>query len=233
MNPASVLPGQRDKQRFVQEMFDRIAPRYGLVNSVMTFGLDRRWRRLAVRSLGLPVGSRVLDLASGPGEICDVLGTWEYRAIGMDLSWGMLVARGQGSGQDRVQGDAGYLPFASAAFDGITCGFGLRNFVDPATVFAEAGRVLRPGGRLAFLEVSVPRSRVLRAGHGLYFRHLVPRIGALLSDGTAYRYLPESVAYLPSSDEIADLLDRAGFVSVAIRQLAGGATQLVCGTRRS
>jgi demethylmenaquinone methyltransferase/2-methoxy-6-polyprenyl-1,4-benzoquinol methylase len=210
-------------------MFDTIAPRYELVNRVMTLGLDRRWRRAAVRSLGLPATARVLDVACGTGDLCRELAAASYRPVGVDVSWGMLAhAR---TVAPLVQADAVELPLAAASVDGVVSGFALRNFVALAPLFGELARVVRPGGRIALLDVAIPTHPVLRAGHAVYFGHVVPRIGALLSDRDAYRYLPESVAYLPDPPALLGEVAAAGFETVARHLLSGGITQLITATR--
>jgi demethylmenaquinone methyltransferase/2-methoxy-6-polyprenyl-1,4-benzoquinol methylase len=224
------LPEGEEKVVAVRAMFDAIAPRYDLVNRVMTFRLDTRWRRRAVGSLGLEPGSLVLDLAAGTGDLCIDLATAGYLAISADLSFGMLVA--DRSGAPRVQADVLRLPCRDAAADGITCGFALRNLVDLGAFFVELARVVRPGGRVALLDVAVPPNRVLGWGHHLYFGRVVPWLGGLLSDPAAYRYLPRSVAYLPGSEELAATLGDAGFTEVHLQLLSGGITQLLTATRR-
>ena len=194
------LPEGQEKVRAVQEMFDAIAPRYDLVNRIMTFRLDTRWRRKAVRQLNLPKGSIVLDLASGTGDLCVDLQRVGIRPISMDLSFGMLAA--DRSGSPRSQADILNLPIADNSVDGATCGFALRNLVDLAAFFNELGRVVRPGGRIALLDVGIPHNRIIRFGNGIYFGKIVPKIGGWLSDPAAYRYLPKSVAYLPPRDEM-------------------------------
>lgn len=223
------LPQGDDKVRAVRGMFDAIAPRYDLVNRIMTFRLDVRWRRRAVRMLGLPRPSTVLDLASGTGDLCVDLLRGGYRPISVDLSMGML--RADRSGAPRVQADILRLPVPDGSVDGVTCGFALRNLVDLPAFFVELARVVRPGGRIALLDVGVPHHALVRWGNGIYFGKVVPRIGALLSDGAAYRYLPKSVAYLPSPAELLAQLDAAGFVDATHRPLSGGITQLLTGTR--
>ncbi len=223
------LPEGDEKRTAVREMFDAIAPRYDLVNRIMTFRLDVRWRRRAVRELGLAVGSRVLDLASGTGDLCVDLARAGHRPVSIDLSLGML--RADHSGAPRVQADILRLPVPEAVVDGVTCGFALRNLVDLDTFFVELARVLRPGGRIALLDVGTPHNGLVRWGHSWYFGHVVPRIGGLLSDGAAYRYLPRSVAYLPPPGELIAALQRAGFHTVEHLELSGGITQLLTGTR--
>jgi len=223
------LPQGEAKTRAVRAMFDTISPRYDLVNRVMTFGLDRSWRRAGVRSLGLLAGSRVLDVACGTGDLCRDLLRAGYDPVGVDLSSGMLShAR---TTAPLVHTDALQLPLASAGVDGAVSGFALRNFVALPPLFGELARVVRPTGRIALLDVATPTNPVLRAGHAVYFGHVVPRIGAVLSDRDAYRYLPKSVAYLPPTGELLDSLVAAGFHAVERRLLAGGIAQLITATR--
>lgn len=224
------LPTGRAKVEAVRSMFDSIAPRYDLVNRVMTFGMDRGWRRRSVATLGLAAGSLVVDVACGTGDFCRDLESAGYRAVGIDLSAGMLGAARTKA--PLVQGDAMTMPFAAGSIDGITCGFALRNVEDIGGLLGEFGRVLRRGGRIAILEVAEPESRVLRVGHSVYFRRIVPLIGGVLSDRNAYRYLPESTAYLPARGRLLEMLDGAGFDDPRSRLVALGAAQIVTGTRR-
>jgi demethylmenaquinone methyltransferase/2-methoxy-6-polyprenyl-1,4-benzoquinol methylase len=147
----------------------------------------------------------------------------------MDLSFGMLSA--DRSNEPRAQADILRLPVPDHSVDGIICGFALRNLVDLPTFFAECARAIKPGGRVALLDVGVPHNRLIRFGNSIYFGKVVPRIGALLSDGPAYRYLPRSVAYLPERHELLQMLQTAGFADATHTQLSGGLTQLMVGTR--
>ncbi len=224
------LPDPSEKARVVRGMFDRISTRYDLVNRVMTFGMDIGWRRRAVRELRLPGRALVADLACGTGDLCDELLTGGYRAVGFDFSHGMLLhAR---TAAPVVEADALRLPLGDRSVDGATCGFALRNVTDLAALFAETARVLRTGGRVAFLETGEPDGRLLRAGHAVYFKRIVPVIGGALSDRDAYRYLPRSMAYLPEPDRLVAMLGEAGFVAVERTPLGGGVAQLLVGTRR-
>ena len=226
---ATELPTGDDKAVAVQAMFDTIAGRYDLVNRLMTFGLDTIWRKRTVDALGLPAGATVLDVACGTGDVCVTLRSNGFRPIGVDLSSGMLNV-----GRDDVpliQGDASQLPLADASVDGVTCGFALRNFAHLATVLGEMARVVRPGGRISLLEVATPRGALLRAGHRIWFQKAVPLIGGLLSDPTAYRYLPRSVAYLPPEQVLQSMIRDAGFSAVGQRMLTGGVAQLITATR--
>ncbi|HEX3459527.1 MAG TPA: ubiquinone/menaquinone biosynthesis methyltransferase [Acidimicrobiales bacterium] len=224
------LPAGDEKTALVRTMFDTIAPRYDLVNRLMTFGLDVGWRKQSVRALGLPAGSRVLDLACGTGDFLRILARAGLRPFGLDLSWGMLHANQTGA--PLAQADAASLPVATGAVDGITCGYALRNFTDLAPAFEEFARVVRPGGRLSLLEVAEPDHGLLRMGDRLWFRRVVPVIGGVLSDRAAYAYLPRSTAYLPPTGELRAMLNDAGFSSVNRRALSGGLSQLLTATRR-
>ena len=224
------LPEGDEKVTAVREMFDAIAPRYDLVNRIMTFRLDVRWRRTAVRQLALPEHSTVIDLAAGTGDLCIDLQRAGHHPLSFDLSHGMLSA--DRSGSPRAQADILRLPLTDGSVDGATCGFALRNLADLPEFFAELARVVRPGGRIALLDVGVPHNPVVRWGNNIYFGKVVPRIGGLLSDGAAYRYLPRSVSYLPPRAELVEMLRRAGFPDAQHRQLSGGLTQLMVGTRR-
>lgn len=227
--PDGRLPEGDDKARAVRAMFDAIAPRYDLVNRIMTFRLDVRWRRRAVRSLALAPRSIVVDLACGTGDLCRELSKQGGRAVGADVSLGML--RNARTDAPLVQADALRLPLPDASVDGATCGFALRNFTDLAGFVDELGRVVRPGGRIALLEVAEPPNRLLRWGHALYFGRIVPRIGGLLSDRDAYRYLPQSVAYLPEAEALLAIIRKAGFGDAERQLLSGGIAQLLTGTR--
>ena len=223
------LPSGQAKVTAVREMFDAIAPRYDLVNRIMTFRLDVRWRRRAVRDLRLVPGSRVLDLASGTGDLCLDLRRAGLEPISMDLSFGMLS--NDRSGAPRAQADILRLPVPDGSVDGIICGFALRNLVDLDVFFRECARAIRPGGRVALLDVGVPHNPLVRFGNNIYFGKVVPRIGAILSDGPAYRYLPKSIAYLPDRAVLVQKLRDAGFGDATHTQLSGGLTQLMVGTR--
>jgi len=224
------LPQGEEKVQAVRQMFDTIAPRYDLVNRVMTFRLDVRWRKKAVKRLALPQGSTVIDLAAGTGDLCIDLAKAGMRPISFDLSYGMLAA--DRSGSPRVQADILRLPLPDHSVDGATCGFALRNLLELPAFFAELSRVVRPGGRIALLDVGVPHNPVIRWGNNIYFGKVVPKIGAMLSDGPAYRYLPKSVAYLPPREQLVQLLREAGFADAEHQQLSGGLTQLMVGTNR-
>jgi demethylmenaquinone methyltransferase / 2-methoxy-6-polyprenyl-1,4-benzoquinol methylase len=226
---AGPLPEGEEKSRAVRSLFDTIAGRYDLVNRVMTFGMDGGWRRRTVQELRLPAGSLVADLACGTGDLCRAAASAGLRAVGFDFSFGMLAAARTEA--PLVQADILRLPLADGSIDGATCGFALRNVVDLGNCFAELARVVRPGGRIALLDASRPDNVVLRAGHGLYFDHVVPFLGGVLSDRNAYAYLPRSMAYLPPPGGMLAMLRLAGFPDARRLQLTGGLTQLFVATR--
>jgi len=224
------LPQGDAKAKVVQNMFDAIAPRYDMVNRIMTFRLDTRWRKLAVRKLALSKGARVLDLASGTGDLCVDLRKAGLTPLSFDMSFGMLAA--DHSKAPRVQADILRLPIATQSVDGVTCGFALRNLVDLNVFFHEIARVTKSGGRIALLDVSTPTNPLIRWGNSVYFGKVVPRIGGLLSNRAAYNYLPKSVAYLPSPEQLVTMLQDAGFEHVRHEQLSGGLTQLMHATKK-
>ena len=224
------LPQGEAKAKVVQNMFDAIAPRYDMVNRIMTFRLDTRWRKIAVRKLALTKGARVLDLASGTGDLCVDLRKAGLIPLSFDMSFGMLAA--DHSKAPRVQADILRLPIATQSVDGVTCGFALRNLVDLNVFFHEIARVTKSGGRIALLDVSTPTNPLIRWGNSVYFGKVVPRIGGLLSNRAAYNSLPKSVAYLPSPEQLVVMLQNAGFEHVRHEQLSGGLTQLMHATKK-
>ena len=224
------LPQGDAKHDAVEGMFDRLAPRYDRMNRIISLGLDKGWRRRTVDALAAPSRGLVLDLACGTGDLCRDLAARGYTPVGIDFSAGMLAAAGVDA--PLVRGDGAALPVATASTDGVTCGFALRNFVELDAVFAECARVLRPGGRFAALDATVPTNPLLRAGNAVWFRGAVPLLGRVVAhDAEAYRYLPKSTAYLPSAQALEDRLRRAGFREVRHTTLTGGSVLLLTGTR--
>lgn len=221
------LPQGEEKREAVRSLFDTIAPRYDLVNRIMTFGLDVRWRRKALRALSLAPGSTVVDLACGTGDFCREAARGGLRPVGIDLSMGMLVAARTEA--PLVHGDILALPLADGSADGATCGFALRNLVELPGFFDEVARIVRPGGRISFVDAAEPDNRLLRWGHGIYFGKVVPRIGGLFSDPTAYAYLPKSLAYMPPWPELRSRLGEAGFTDIERRVFVGA--HLITATR--
>ena len=214
----------------VRGMFDRIAPVYDAMNRVMTAGLDRSWRRVTVQAVVQP-GDRVLDACCGPGDLALAAEREGGIVTGLDFSPGMLErARRKSDTVEWIEGDLLALPFADATFAAATIGLGTRNGEDLAAGRRELARVVRPGGRLAVLEITRPRG-VLRPFFRLWFDVLIPLVGKALPGGSAYTYLPASVRRFPGPDDLADALRRAGFADVGYRLLAGGIVSLHVGRR--
>jgi demethylmenaquinone methyltransferase/2-methoxy-6-polyprenyl-1,4-benzoquinol methylase len=213
-------------------MFDRIAPVYDAMNRVMTAGLDVRWRRLAAAEVVCP-GDRVLDAACGTGDFAVAcLDAGAGAVVGVDFSERMLErARRKAAEVEWVHADLLVLPFESGSFDAATIGFGARNLADLERGLRELRRVLRPGGRLAILELTRPRG-ALRPFFSLWFDRLVPLAGKALPGGAAYSYLPASVKRFPPAEELAALMGDAGFADVRFRLLAGSIVALHTGSAR-
>jgi demethylmenaquinone methyltransferase/2-methoxy-6-polyprenyl-1,4-benzoquinol methylase len=212
----------------VRRMFDRIAPVYDVMNRVMSAGLDRRWRRLTARAVVHP-GDRVLDACCGTGDLALACAAEGGRVTGLDFSAPMLErARRKSAAVEWVEGDVLALPFGEGSFDAVTVGFGVRNVPELERGLAELRRVLRPGGRLAILEITRPRG-VLAPFYRLWFDVLVPALGKVLPGGAAYTYLPASVRRFPGPDGLAELMAGAGFEAVRYRRLAGGIVALHVG----
>jgi len=212
----------------VRTMFDRIAPVYDLMNTVMTAGLDRRWRRATVAAVVSP-GSEVVDVCCGTGDLAIAARRRGARVVGVDFSERMLArARRKAADVEWVRGDALHLSFPDGSFDAATVGFGVRNLEDLEAGLRELRRVLRPGGRVGILEITTPRGP-LAPFYRLWFDRIVPLLGRVLPGGSAYTYLPASVRRFPGPEELAALLERSGFADVSFRTFAGGIVALHVG----
>jgi demethylmenaquinone methyltransferase/2-methoxy-6-polyprenyl-1,4-benzoquinol methylase len=226
------LPTGDEKAFAVREMFNRIAPRYDLLNRLFTFGLDQRWRQRALDLVGVGPRDCVVDLGCGTGDLVELSLARGAEVVGVDFAAHMLrCARERNPDARLLQCDAPKLPLASGSANVVTCGFALRNFVSLPPVFDEMARVLVPGGRIALLEVDRPRSAFVRFGHSLYFARIVPFLGGLLSDRHASSYLPRSTAYLPPEYELLAMIAKSGFRSVRRQDLLLGTAQLVTAVR--
>jgi demethylmenaquinone methyltransferase/2-methoxy-6-polyprenyl-1,4-benzoquinol methylase len=213
----------------VRTMFDRIAPVYDVMNHVMTAGLDVRWRKRAARA-AVRTGDRVLDAACGTGDLAIAdLKAGAGKVTGLDFSAKMLErARAKQTPIEWLQGDMLALPFADETFDAATVGFGVRNVENLELGLSELRRVLRPGGRLAILEITQPRG-ALRPFYSLWFDRIVPLLGKVLPGGDAYTYLPASVKRFPTAERLAEMLREAGFADVRFELMGGSIVALHTG----
>ena len=219
-------------------MFSAIAPRYDLLNRILSLGLDRRWRRVAIASLGEASSGQVLDVATGTGDLgFAVLKNPEATVIGVDISESMLVeARNKATRMEVagritfVRGAAEQLPVESGTFDAAVVGFGVRNFQDLHQALIELRRVLRPGGRLVVLEFGQPKSSLVRWANRLYGKWILPRIGQTVSRVKgAYTYLPESIEAFPHGDAFLERMRAAGWVNLHARPLTFGVVYVYLG----
>lgn len=230
-----------DKGRGIRDMFDRIAPRYDLLNRVLSLGIDRRWRRFAVRQLTVPKQGKVLDIATGTGDVALEIGRQtdaSVKIVGSDFTQGMLVL-----GRDKISASpyrdrivlvnapCEAMPHPDGIFDGITIAFGIRNVVDRQKGLCEMVRVLKPGGRAVILEFATPRNNLFRAIYHFYFLRVLPYLGGLISQRSAYQYLPDSVLEFPDRESFKGMMEEAGFSDVQVYDLTGGIAAVHVGTR--
>lgn len=230
-----------ERNRAIREMFSAIAPRYDFLNRLLSFGVDRRWRRAAVAE-GVPVrGGRHLDVATGTADVALEIFRqkgWEAYVAGADISPGMIrIGRAKASREglsDRmgfVLAPGESLPFRDGAFDSAFVAFGIRNLADRQRGLREMCRVVRPGGKIVVLEFSRPPSSLFGAIYRIYFTKVLPRMGGLFSRRAAYTYLPDSVAAFPEPEPFARMMREAGCTAVAFRPLTFGIVTLYAGTR--
>ena len=230
-----------DKGEKIQQMFGALAPRYDFLNRLLSFGIDRRWRKKTVRLLKYRSDARILDVATGTGDVAlEIARTTpaSVKITGADFCQEM-VDRGKikvaaSPYADRIDfkvAPCEDLPFASDTFDSITIAFGIRNVVDRKLGLAEMWRVLRPGGRMLILEFSTPRSTFFRQIYYFYFRRLLPVVGGLFSRYNAYKYLPDSVLEFPSHEEFSHMISEAGFRNIHIHELTFGIATIYVGEK--
>jgi demethylmenaquinone methyltransferase/2-methoxy-6-polyprenyl-1,4-benzoquinol methylase len=230
-----------DKGEKIQQMFGAIAPRYDFLNRLLSFGIDRRWRTKAVRLLKYHEGSRILDVATGTGDVALEIALRtpdSVKITGADFCKEMIdlgiVKVAASPYADRIDlkvAPCEDLPFANNTFDSITIAFGIRNVIDRKLGLAEMWRVLRPGGRMIILEFSTPRSLLFRQLYYFYFRRLLPIVGGLFSRYNAYKYLPDSVLEFPSQSEFSRMIGEAGFRNIHLHELTFGIATIYVGEK--
>jgi demethylmenaquinone methyltransferase / 2-methoxy-6-polyprenyl-1,4-benzoquinol methylase len=240
--PPTSSPPPLDKRRYVREMFSAVAPRYDLLNHLLSLNIDRRWRRRAVDRLGWERraggGGRYLDACAGTLDLAAELARrpgFTGLVVGADFAPAMLrLGRGKApEGRTApAAGDALQLPFPDRTFDGATVGFGVRNLADLDAGLAELARVLKPGARVVILEFTTPPRAPMRQLYLLYFRRILPLVGGAISGHrAAYAYLPASVDAFPAPGELLARLGRAGFRDCGFQLLTGGIAAIHWGTR--
>ncbi len=235
--PIGEVAGKKEQ---VGLMFDRIAPRYDLLNHLLSLGIDRGWRRRAIDIVRERGGARdILDVATGTGDVAlEAVRLKPRRVIGIDIAEEMLRV-----GRDKIRkagasdivslqtGDAEHLPFPENSFDAVTVAFGVRNFEDLGGGLREMARVLRPGGTIVILEFSSPRRFPIKQLYGWYSRHILPRVGRAVSrDEGAYTYLPNSVAAFPDGERMVETVEAAGFRDVVCETRTFGIVSIYHGT---
>lgn len=226
------------KKETIESMFDTIAPKYDLLNHLLSFNIDRIWRNKMVRMVYSEPVARVLDVATGTGDVAFTIARKGGASVsGCDISGEMLaIARQKASGRklterlEFIQADAEALPWPDKSFDVVTVAFGVRNFETLQKGLLEMNRVLKPGGRAVILEFSNPGGGVFGSVYSWYSKHILPRLGKWISgDASAYTYLPESVKAFPDGDDFLKEMDQAGYQSCSAKQLAGGIATLYLG----
>ncbi|PLX96796.1 MAG: bifunctional demethylmenaquinone methyltransferase/2-methoxy-6-polyprenyl-1,4-benzoquinol methylase UbiE [Desulfuromonas sp.] len=230
-----------EKGRGIREMFDAIAPRYDLLNRLLSLGIDRRWRTFAVRQLQLKENGKVLDIATGTGDIAlEIVRQFgsKVEVVGVDFTQGMLVhglpkiaAAGAAKQIHLVNAPCEALPLSNTLFNGVTIAFGIRNVVERQQGLNEMFRVLKPGGRVAILEFSSPTNPFFNAIYNFYFRRLLPLIGGLFSRRSAYQYLPDSVLAFPDRETFKGMMSQAGFRDLRHFDLTFGIATVYVGDR--
>ncbi len=236
------LPSEENKEKFVRDMFNSIARRYDLMNTLMTMGLDKSWRKLAVRHSELRPGGYGLDVCCGTGMLSmeqAVVAGHAGKVIGLDFSENMLAVARENvrdfkykDAIEFIQGNAMELPFEDNTFDCATVGWGLRNVPDVLTVVKEMARVVKPGGKVVSLDMAQPTAPVFRQVYWLFFDKVIPSMGKLWAGNKgAYDYLHDSARVFPSQWELAEMFSEAGLVETGYHNLAGGAVALVEGRK--
>jgi demethylmenaquinone methyltransferase/2-methoxy-6-polyprenyl-1,4-benzoquinol methylase len=230
-----------NKGERIREMFDSIAPRYDLLNRLLSLGIDRRWRRFAVRQIRFAEGGKILDVATGTADVALEIAAKTPESVtvtGVDFSPQMVelgkekVKESQFSDRISLQvAPCEAIPFEDSCFDSATIAFGIRNVVDRICGLKEILRVLKPEGKIVILEFSNPRSKIFKAAYNFYFLKILPVVGGLISNFSAYKYLPDSVLEFPSQEEFKKLMSEAGFINVMHMDLTFGIATVYTGEK--
>lgn len=230
-----------EKGERIRTMFDTIAPRYDFLNRLLSLGIDRHWRTFAVKRLSMPENGRILDIATGTGDVALEIarqGGEGVGIVGVDVSREMVEVGRQKVAASPYSGRISFeiapcedLPFDDNSFDGVSIAFGIRNVVDRPRGLKEMYRVLKPGGRAVILEFSTPRSTVFKSIYHFYFLRVLPVVGGLFSTFSAYQYLPDSVLAFPSQEEFKALMAAAGFHDLSHHDLTGGIATVYIGDK--
>ena len=236
--PQFIHSGAEKKPR-VQAMFNRIAGSYDFLNHTLSLGIDIRWRKKALSLLELQDGEQMLDVATGTADMgLLALDKAAINVIGLDFAYGMLahgqkklVARNANNKIKLLQGDAEHLPFKDESMDAITIAYGMRNVGFIEQTLAEFYRVLKPGGRAAVLEFSLPQGKIFGPMFNFYFRRILPFFGGLVSNKSDYTYLPESVRHFPSRVDFMDLMRNEGFIGIEHHDLTFGVSTIFLGRK--
>lgn len=228
-------PGRDGKEtELVQAMFDRVAPRYDIANTVLSGGQDRNWRKVTAAAAG-PKDALILDVAAGPGNVArEMVRQGADHVVALDLSFNMLAAgaKRRNAQLSWVNADANTMPFADATFDAVTISFGIRNVSDPEAVLREFARVLKPGGRVVICEFASPTNPTFRTVYRKYLVRALPRIARVVSSSpAAYQYLADSILAWPDRKAVAGWMESAGFTNVKVRDLSGGIVAVHRGVR--
>lgn len=228
-------PGRDGKEtELVQAMFDRVAPRYDIANTVLSGGQDRNWRKVTAAAAA-PKDALILDVAAGPGNVArEMVRQGADHVVALDLSFNMLAAgaKRRNAQLSWVNADANTMPFADATFDAVTISFGIRNVSDPEAVLREFARVLKPGGRVVICEFASPTNPTFRTVYRKYLVRALPRIARVVSSSpAAYQYLADSILAWPDRKAVAGWMESAGFANVKVRDLSGGIVAVHRGVR--
>ena len=234
--PEFIHSGTKKKQ-YVQEMFEEVSHKYDFLNHFLSFGLDYYWRKKLVQYADVEPRHIILDVATGTGDVAFAfLKKHDVEIIGLDYAFNMVKiakTKAQKFGYSNktlfIQGDGELLPFIDDSFDRLTISFGFRNIGHYNVALKEFKRVLKPSGQLLILEFSEPKSKIFNVLYQFYFKHILPRLGALLSRADAYRYLPESVEYFPPRDEVCHLMIDSGFEKAEVYDLTFGVCSIFVG----